>query len=180
MTDARAELNVFPATEVDAQPSALEREVVEHFDRTRDPLLRYLLGFGLPSQDCEEIIQETFLALFRHLQEGRSRRNLRGWLFRVAHNHGLRMRQRTRTTEEIGDALIDPAPNPEVQFAATQTQRRLLAIWDALPERDRSCLTLRAEGLRHREIAEVLEISLGAVSLSLTRSLARIARAAAR
>lgn len=180
MVDARAELNVFPVAETTTQPSALEREVVEHFDQMRDRLLRYLLGFGLPAQDCEEIVQETFLALFRHLQRGRSRRNLRGWLFRVAHNLGLRKRQRTRNSEVIVDAVIDPAPNPEVQFAASQTQERLLAVLHALPEQDRRCITLRAEGLRYREIAEVLDISPSSVSLALARSLARIARVAER
>jgi RNA polymerase sigma-70 factor (ECF subfamily) len=60
------------------------------------------------------------------------------------------------------------------------TQRRLRAVVRALPEQDRKCLFLRAEGLRYREISEILDISLGAVSLSLARSLARIARAAER
>jgi RNA polymerase sigma-70 factor (ECF subfamily) len=63
---------------------------------------------------------------------------------------------------------------------AGETALRLAAVLRALPERDRRCLTLRAEGLRYREIAGTLAISLGAVSLSLTRSLARIARAAER
>ena len=178
MADARAELRVFPVAEDLAHPSALEREVVEHFDQMRERLLRYLLGFGLSMQDCEEIVQETFLALFRHLQRGRSRRNLRGWLFRVAHNLGLRKRQRTRLMEEIGDSVIDPTPNPEDQFSISQTQKRLLAVLDALPEQDRRCLSLRAEGLRYREIAEILDMSLGGVALALGRSLARIARVA--
>jgi RNA polymerase sigma-70 factor (ECF subfamily) len=39
---------------------------------------------------------------------------------------------------------------------------------------------LRAEGLRYREIAQTLAMSLGAVSISLARSLARIARATER
>ena len=181
MADARAESSLFPAVAADqAHSSALEREVVDHFDRMRGRLLRYLLGFGLPVHDCEEIVQETFLALFQHLQHGRSRRNLPAWLFRVAHNLALRKRMRTRATEEIDDSVIDPAPNPEDQFVTSQTQKRLLAVVGALPEQDRRCLALRAEGLRYREIAVVLDMSLGAVSLALTRSLARIARAAER
>jgi RNA polymerase sigma-70 factor (ECF subfamily) len=178
MADARVESHVFPVAETSLHPSALEREVVEQFDQMRERLLRYLLGFGLSMQDCEEIVQETFLALFRHLQRGRSRRNLRGWLFRVAHNLGLRKRQRTRLTEEIGDSVIDPTPNPEDRFSTIQTRKRLLAVLDALPEQDRRCLSLRAEGLRYREIAEILDMSLGGVALALGRSLARIARVA--
>jgi RNA polymerase sigma-70 factor (ECF subfamily) len=180
MADARAEVRVFPATEEALPPSALEREVVEQFDQTRERLLRYLLGFGLSMHDCEEVVQETFLALFQHLQRGRSRRNLQGWLFRVAHNLGLRKRQRTKKTEEIGDSVIDPMPNPEDQFATSQTQKRVLAAVGALPDLDRRCLALRAEGLRYREIAQILDISLGGVALALGRSLARIARVAER
>ena len=56
----------------------------------------------------------------------------------------------------------------------------LLPAVEALPEQDRRCLFLRAEGLRYREITEILEMSLGAVSLSLARSLARIARSTER
>ncbi|HEY4363385.1 MAG TPA: sigma-70 family RNA polymerase sigma factor [Bryobacteraceae bacterium] len=160
--------------------SPLEREVVALFDLYRERLLRYLLGFGLPVQDGEEIVQEVFLALFQHLRKGKSRENLRGWVFRVAHNLGLKRRAtrgRTETAEAMAEAMIDPAPNPEVQFAEGQEQRRLEAVMQALPEQDQRCLALRAEGLRYREIAEILGMSLGAVSISLSRSLARMTRA---
>lgn len=164
------------------RPSALEEEVVGLFDQYRDRMLRYLLSFRLPVADCEEVVQDVFLALFQHLQKGRSRENLRGWVFRVAHNLGLKKRQRSR--REFQNApewdSVDAALNPEDQFAQDQTQKRLQGVVEALPEQDRRCLTLRAEGLRYREIAEVLDMSLGAVSISLARSLARIARAADR
>jgi RNA polymerase sigma-70 factor (ECF subfamily) len=67
--------------------------------------------------------------------------------------------------------------NPEERLISNQRQGRLLAVVSALPEQDRLCFRLRAEGLRYREIAEVLGISLGSVSVSLTRSLARLMRA---
>lgn len=164
----------------------LEEEVVALFDQFRDPLLRYLASFGLGIPDGEEVIQETFLALFQHLRSGKPRDNLRGWLFRVAHNLGLKRRGRTRRDCQVFaeianlDWAIDPGPNPEEQLFSSRAQRRLAAVVKALPEEDRECLSLRAEGLRYREIAGVLDISLGAVALSLTRSLARIARAAER
>lgn len=176
---------VWPCLRADVGNSSerLEAELVALFDRFREPLLRYLSSFGLPIHDNEEIVQEVFLSLFRHLQDGKSRANLRGWLFRVAHNLALKRRIKARRDQAVGGAeelAADPGPNPEAQFASRQTRRRLLKIVEALPEQDRRCLALRAEGLRYREIAGVLNVSLGAVSLSLTRSLARIARCAAR
>jgi RNA polymerase sigma-70 factor (ECF subfamily) len=59
-----------------AKPSEIEREVLSLFDQFRDPLLRYALSLGIQVHDAEEIVQETFLALFRHLQLGRSKKNL--------------------------------------------------------------------------------------------------------
>jgi RNA polymerase sigma-70 factor (ECF subfamily) len=170
-----------------SQSSALEQEVVDLFDQWRDPLLRYLSSSSLDVPDSEDILQETFLALFQHLRRGKSRENLRGWLFRVAHNLALKKRQRSRRDFQISessvatvDSAIDPSPNAEDQLATSQAHKRLMAVLQALPEQSRWCLYLRAEGLRYREIAEVLDMSLGAVSLSLERSLAHITRAAQR
>jgi RNA polymerase sigma-70 factor, ECF subfamily len=179
-------LSALAVTEVANRGVELENEVVDLFDRFRDPLLRYMLGFGLTIPDGEEVIQDVFVALFQHLQGGKSRANLRGWLFRVAHNLALKRRSRSRRSPEVwseastGDLRADPSPSPEDQFANTQIRHRLMAVVRALPEQDRRCLALRAEGLRYREIAGILNMSLGAVSLSLARSLTRIARSAER
>jgi RNA polymerase sigma-70 factor (ECF subfamily) len=170
----------------ESPPFHLVEEAVSLFDQLRDRLLRYVVSFGLPVQDGEDVVQEVFLALFRHLQQGRSRRNLRAWTFRVAHNQALKRRSQERigfqqmAGEEtlLSDSVRDRNPNPEEQVASNQSRQRVLAVVSALPEQDRRCLVLRAEGLRYREIAEVLDISLGAVSLSLERSLTRLARAA--
>src|ERR1700722_4288750 len=164
----------------------LEKEVVGLFDQFREPLLLYLSSFGLAPADGEEVIQEVFLSLSQHLHRGKSRENLRGWLFRAGHNLALKRRYRSRREFEAradGDAgalAIDPGPSPEAQVVNSQTQQRLLAVVEALPDQCRQCLFLRAEGLRYREIAGILDMSLGAVSISLARSLARIARAAER
>jgi RNA polymerase sigma-70 factor, ECF subfamily len=162
------------------KPSALEEEVVNLFDQLQDRLLRYLLSLGLPASDGEEVIQEVFLALFLHLQRGKPRHNLRAWVFQVAHNLALKQRNtnlRNRPNLVDEGTLVDQAPNPEDQVAWNERRRRLWNVWQALPEQDRRCLSLRAEGLTYRDIAQVLDISLGAVSLSLARSLARFTRA---
>jgi RNA polymerase sigma-70 factor, ECF subfamily len=176
----------FPASAsagASAKPSESECEVIHLFDEFRNPLLRYVISRGLSLHDGEEIIQEVFLALFRHLQLGKSRRNLRGWVFRVAHNLALKRHtanKRALATFNSNEALAERQPaamlNPEEEVASSQRHQRMQAVLRALPEQDRSCLYLRAEGLRYREIAATLGISLGAVSIALTRSLARLGR----
>jgi RNA polymerase sigma-70 factor, ECF subfamily len=187
--DSTAGLRFATATGAASSPKPSENEhvVMELFEQFRNPLLRYALSFGIPVHDAEEIIQEVFLALFRHLQSSGSRKNLRGWIFRVTHNLALKQRSanqrlqpRTAGSERTAEETSDPSPNPEEQLSGVQRRRLLLAVVDALPTADQSCLRLRAEGLRYREIASVLGMSLGAVSISLTRSLARLIRADSR
>jgi RNA polymerase sigma-70 factor, ECF subfamily len=166
-------------------PLPPEIEVVELFEELRDRLLRYLLVLGLSAHDGEEIIQEAFLLLFQHLLRGKSRQNLRGWVFRVARNLALKQRsakqQHLRMQVEFCETSfyqsVDRNPNPEEQLERSLRQARLLAVVHALPEQDQSCLVMRAEGLRYREIAEALGISLGSVAASLARSLAKLSRA---
>jgi DNA-directed RNA polymerase specialized sigma24 family protein len=113
-----------------AKPSEIEREVMNLFDLFRNPLLRYALSFGIPVHDAEEVVQEVFLSLFRHLQLRRSRKNLRGWIFRVAHNLTLKqrhanqkLRDRTAFHGSSADEQFDLSPNPEEQLSSAQ--RRL-------------------------------------------------------
>jgi RNA polymerase sigma-70 factor (ECF subfamily) len=165
--------------------SPLEIEVVELFEELRERLLRYLLVLGLSVHDGEEIVQESFLLLFQHLQRGKSRQNLRGWIFRVARNlalkqrtaNQLRLRRIVEFDETLPEQHLDRGPNPEEELRSRQRQKRLLAVVNALPEQDQSCLAMRAEGLRYREIAGALGISLGSVAASLARSLERLGRA---
>ena len=163
-------------------PAPLEYEVVELFTQFRGPLLRYVSALGLALHDGEEIVQEVFVALFQHLRQGKPKTNLKGWVFRVAHNLALKQRIRNgrreklhRPEDESMECLAHEL-NPEEHIAGAQRRERLLAIVETLPETDRCCLYLRAEGLRYRQIAEVLEISLGGVSLALGRALARLSQ----
>jgi len=174
-----------PASAVSAPRREIDLEsiVIHLFDQHQARLANYVVGFGLPMHDAEDIVQETFLALFRHLQLDRSRSNLHGWLFRVAHNLALKRRvansssHKVQIEEEVLARHPCPRPNAEQEVAFSQTQQRLRAVVEALPELDRQCLYLRSEGLKYRQIAEVLGISLGGVAASLSRSLERIIRA---
>jgi RNA polymerase sigma-70 factor (ECF subfamily) len=162
-----------------------EIEVVELFEELGDRLLRYLLALGLSAHDGEEIIQESFLLLFQHLRRGKPRENLRGWVFRVARNLALKQRaanqRQQRRMVEFDEASpeqgVNRSANPEEELQNKLRHKRLLAVVRALPEQDQSCLFMRAEGLRYREIAEALGISLGSVAASMARSLARLSRA---
>jgi RNA polymerase sigma-70 factor, ECF subfamily len=162
---------------------ALHTEVLALFDEHAPGLHRYVCSFGLGTDGARDIVQEVFLSLHRHLSLDRPRTNLKGWLFRVAHNLALKQRRtvsrrmESALDDEFLDRLFDPAANPEERVASDQRRLRLRAVLRALPDRDQRCLYLRAEGLPYRDIGKALGISLGSVAKSLNRSLTRLMRA---
>jgi RNA polymerase sigma-70 factor (ECF subfamily) len=163
---------------------SLQDEVIALFDEFRGPVLRYLLSLRVPVTDAEEIVQEVFLSLFRHLRDGKPRVNLPGWIFTVTHNLAMRYRIRAKRRAErftdggrFRETARDWAPNAQDRLEALERRERLLAAARALPEKDQCCLALRAEGLRYREIARALGMSLGSVAHSLARALQRLSRA---
>src|SRR5271165_6888527 len=90
--DSTVELRLATASEQRHGSSELENVILHLFDQTQARLSSYVRAFGLPLHDAEDIVQETFLSLFHHLERGRPRWNLNGWLFRVAHNLALKRR----------------------------------------------------------------------------------------
>jgi RNA polymerase sigma-70 factor (ECF subfamily) len=154
------------------------------FDRYAPQLLRYVSSFGLASHEAEDVVQETFLALFRHLRLGRDQSNLVGWLFQVAHNLALKQRAKRRRRQEreswddtLAGQQTDPALDPEARLMERERRRHLCSVVAALPERDRRCLSLRAEGLTYRDIATTLSLSLGGVAKAITRAMTRLVNA---
>src|SRR5579884_561653 len=113
------------------EKDAAEEEVVSLLQQYRIRVLRYLCFLGLSIEDGEEVVQEVFLELFRHLRSEKSRENLRGWIFRVAHNLGLKRRRDEMMYVQGGGfgswALesTDPAPSPEDLVLQKQRQQRL-------------------------------------------------------
>ncbi|HLJ86142.1 MAG TPA: RNA polymerase sigma factor [Candidatus Angelobacter sp.] len=162
-------------------PEAPEAAVFFLFDKLRSSLLRYALSFGLAPQDCEDVIQETYLALFRHLQANKSRQNLHAWLYRVAHNLALKRRDANRKLGHVSDMpfliqQLDPSVDIEEHAIFRQEQKKILAIFCALSERERQCIQLRSDGLNYREISRILGISLGSVAAAMAKSLQRMSQ----
>jgi RNA polymerase sigma-70 factor (ECF subfamily) len=174
---------ILPAARSDA--ADLTTTVAALFDEHAPALLRYIRSVGIEPAAAEDVLQDTFVALHRHLALDRPRSNLAGWLFQVAHNLARRELRRRRRgvrplpwTDAPMGRLVDPEPTPETRLVEGETGRRVRAAVNNLPARDQQCLRLRAEGLRYRDIAAVLEMSLGSVAKSVARSLAYLATAA--
>jgi RNA polymerase sigma-70 factor (ECF subfamily) len=159
--------------------AACSSEVTTLYRELRKPLLRYLVCLGLTSDEAQDVVQDSFLSLQRHLASDGSQENIRGWLFRVAHNQA-RNRQTSyhrRFSEPLDsemDFLADDA-TPEERVLEKEKFRRLANAMRLLTELERECLLLRAGGLRYREIGDVLGIATSTVGDTVERAIKKLA-----
>ena len=156
----------------------LQDQVAQLFEDTRDDLYRYLLSLGLYPPQAQEATQEVFLRLYTTLKKGEEIQNPRGWIFRVAHNLGLKIRARQSSQAafdpELESRLAGPALDPEHNLLEREQALRFHKAIERLSEQQRRCLLLRLEGLRYPEIGSVLGISSSAVGEFLRRAISRL------
>jgi RNA polymerase sigma-70 factor, ECF subfamily len=154
-------------------------EVTALYRELRKPLLRYLVCLGLSMDEAQDATQDAFLRLHQHLASGGSQENIRSWVFRVAHNQA-RNRQ-TSYARRFGDPLdveMEAVPDqttPERVLAQKEKLRELGKAIRQLTDSERECLLLRAEGLRYREIGDVLGISTSTVGETVMRAIRKLA-----
>ncbi len=165
-------------------------EATTLYQELRKPLLRYLVGLGLSSDDAQDVVQDAFLSLQRRLESAGkhgpgpwggsdAQENIRGWLFRVAHN-----RARNRQTsydrrfgaplDAAGDAVAGQA-SPERAVLEKEKFRRLREAVELLTASERECLLLRAGGLRYREIGAALGLATSTVGDTIERAIKKLA-----
>jgi len=164
--------------DAEAKPMTREEAVTRLYEEARDDVYRYLLTLGLRPAQAQEATQEVFLRLFAALQKGEHIDNLRAWIFRVAHNHGLTLRGREDSLRPLEPALetqlIDRGQNPEQTLLDRERRLRFHHAVEALSDQQRNCLYLRAEGFRYREIAAILGLSDSTVGEFLRRAITRL------
>jgi RNA polymerase sigma-70 factor, ECF subfamily len=161
-----------------------ERACVENaYDEIRSPLYNNLIFLGMTADQADDVIQEAFLTLFRHLRAGHKVNEVRAWVFRVAHNLSMNVQKQVRRTilrssdaETQFSSLASSAMNPEQEILSREQAQHLESAIGHLTSQQRECLLLRKEGLRYREIATVLGVSQSRVPQLLDSAVSRIAK----
>ena len=177
-------LNVAKPEVKEQGSDGIDEKTVRLYDSLRPSLYRYLLNIGLPSADVEEVIQETFLRLYRHLHKEGVDGNLRAWIYQVAHNLSADFRKSRRrlvdTAPEVfgdlSDSRADDSPGPEDQVLHRERVMKVHKILSELTKLQRDCVNLRVEGFRYREIADILGVATSTVSGALRNAITRLAK----
>jgi RNA polymerase sigma-70 factor, ECF subfamily len=181
---------------MDAQPvplvapayagEALEDIVSRAYEAERLTIYRYLVSMRLPPPVAQEITQDVFVKLYMTLRDGTEVRALRTWLFTVASRLFLNWRRDEHVTSVVQgeeadralNTLADPGEGPEHTLIHRQRLEAVAAAFAGLSPQQQVCLHLRAEGLRYKEIADVLGIAVPTVSEFVRRAVVRLQKAA--
>ena len=137
-------------------------------DEHSRPLHRFLCGM-VGRDAADDCLQETLLAGLRSYGRLRNTRNLRGWLFTIAHRKGidyLRKRSKERPFASVPDQPSEPEAVRDAEL-----WRRVAR----LPEKQRAAVTLRYLGdLAYADVATVMAISEPAARQNVRAGLASL------
>jgi RNA polymerase sigma-70 factor (ECF subfamily) len=134
--------------------------MVELFEQQRGPLMRLFYGLCRCPATSEDLVQATFVALWRYRRNFSGDGSASAYLYRVAVNQWRRANARERRTKEsfqefAASRVRDLATEPEDPVARDETKT---AVWQAieeLPSAQRETFVLhRFEGLSCPQIAE--------------------------
>lgn len=151
----------------DAKTDDLRTWVGAVYESRRDGIYRFLLGQGLNPTVAQEVAQDVFVDLFIALEKGMRIQSEQAWLYAVAGRAAIdywrrqhrRMRIEFDSESPAATNVPSPEPTPEAQAGHKERLARVAAGLRSLPNEQRLCIQLRAQGLCYREIAKVLHIS---------------------
>ncbi len=155
--------------------SAIESEVARLYERDGPALLRYALAICGNLEMAQDAVQEAFLRYYVALRKETINTDAKGWLYSTARNYVLdRLKEYYfRNGLSLG-AAADVRANDRNPDARVMLLEINAAAREFLSPRELECLRLRNEGLRYRDIAEVLGIDSATVGDFLARALNKI------
>ncbi len=153
-----------------------EAALEEAYARYGPSLLSYLRRFVGPDE-AEDVLQRTFLDVWRHAARYKPEQRFSSWLFTIAHHRAVdtvrRRRDQVVDVDSIRGLVGDDGRETAARYADAALVRAAL---DRLPEHEREVLDLAYYAdLTQREIASRLDVPLGTVKARAARGTRRLA-----
>ncbi len=150
-------------------------------DRYKNRLFNFVYRFVHDADVAEDIVQETFLRVFRKRREYRAIANFSTWIFTIAGNLAkseLRRRKRWRLfsidagpDDEKGFDILDTGLKPDRAAAVRILGEHVQDSIDRLQSKYKEALILRdVEGMSYQQIAEVVGVPVGTVKSRVNRA----------
>lgn len=151
----------------------------------------FLLAYRLTGNetDAEDVVQETFLRVYRNLHQFDEKAVFTSWLYRIASNYAvdlLRVRKgrgtvslsADETGESLSDRLASGTPGPDRIAVSSEVQTRIAQAMNLLTPHERTAFTLRHfEGHTIEEIGGTLKLGASATKQVIFRAVQKMRRA---
>jgi RNA polymerase sigma-70 factor, ECF subfamily len=145
---------------------------------------RWASRLGGPGADLEDLVQEVFVLVQRHLATYRGEAQLTTWLFKITANvirhHRRRERWRTlfgRSHDAREGTTREPETAPDDQVAQREASRLVYRALDRMKERYRTAIILfEIEDLPGERVAELMGLTLANVWVVLHRARAELVK----
>ncbi len=156
-------------------------ELLQRYERK---IFRLALHITQNREDAEDVLQETFLKAYQHLDQFQGQSKFYTWIVRIAVNQALMKLRKRKSDRSVSlDDTIDTGENtvareiaawdenPEEQYGREELNQILTSAVDGLTPIYRAVFVLRdVDGLSTEETAEALELSVPAVKSRLLRA----------
>ncbi len=148
-------------------------------------VIRTCTGFLHSGADAEDIAQEVFIEVFRSVDRFRGDASLSTWIYRIAVNKSLNFLRSSGRRKlfsfltghddnylhEINNEHASQESNPEESMIQSDHARILEQALNSLPAKQRTAFVLnKYEDLSYKEIADVMDVSIGSVESLIFRS----------
>lgn len=164
--------------------SPFSQEIGELMASHQQPLLRYAAGLLRNPDLAQDAVQEAFIRYLRYRQQQDAPDNPKAWLYRVTHNLALDMIRKNRRGEAAVETLKQDASEeggdrPDAPTLRQDDRQEALQLLAKLPEREQQILILKVvQEKSYKEIAEIMNLSVGNVGFILHTTLKKLARMA--
>lgn len=139
----------------------------------------HLRRLVLTHEDADDVLQNTFIKVYRGIEGFEGKAQLYTWLYRIATNEALsflksRRRQQTNPMED-GENLLLQRLRSDPYFDADELQRQLYEAVAQLPEKQRAVFNLRYfEEMPYEEMSHLFNTSVGALKASFHHAVKKV------
>ena len=154
-----------------------EQAFLTLYDRYSQPIYNYILRLIHHPRDAEDLLQETFLAVWQSSRRFRGKSSAKTWMYRIAHNQTVsRLRQRQKLDQVASPPeeldIPDAGHQPEAALIADWQNAQLQAALEQLSSKHRAVVELTfVNGFAYKEISEIMQIPVGTVKSRMSYAL---------
>ncbi len=140
------------------------------------PLCQYSAGITGEKETAEEIVQELFYLLWKERETIQIIQSVKAYLYKAVRNQSLHYCEHLRVREHYQHIMVERKDNhrnatPEDILELRELECIISEILNKLPERRRNIFGMhRFEGLKYKEIADKLSLSVKTVEAEMTKT----------